>query len=95
MARALGRGMPVSNAALSSNMTTAKEKAEARDLGESIQKVHEKKEPLVEKGAEHKSMWGFSPCNSYTDIIFEEIDKAPSNPSSKMTLRARMEKYPS
>ncbi|KAG7004795.1 hypothetical protein G7Y79_00023g053790 [Physcia stellaris] len=78
MARALGRGIPVSNAALSSNMTTAKEKAEARDLGESIQKVHEKKEPLVEKGAEHK-----------------KFDKVPSNPSSKMTLRARMEKYPS
>lgn len=95
MARALGRGKPLSNAALSSNITTAKEKAEARDLGESIQKVHEKKEPLEEKGAEHKSMCVSSPSNSYTDFIFEDVDKASSNPSSKMTLRARMEKYPS
>lgn len=95
MARALGRSKPLPDAALSSNITTAKEKAEARGLGESIQKVHEEKEPLVKKEAEQQSMCVSSPLKTYTDCTFKDVDKASSNPGSKLTLRARMEKYPS
>ena len=44
MSRAMGRGRPLPDAALSSHITTEKEKAEARALRERIRKEHQEED---------------------------------------------------